>query len=276
MFNRITKKLNGHALEPAAVRAAMDQVGRDLAAARSELDALNLKRRTLLLDDASDTDLDRIEREIDRATIRLEKCTLAEQPLRERLGEAQADARRKRWKSLRESGLVAAAEFSASARATAAAHEKYIQVRETAAREGFAVEALTLPPTPNISGSALLAPDLLDLFDRACSTPVSENAQPQIKVAAKTSRRAPAPADAMTPHSVRLGSSAPIAKAARVADDLSELGAGEARVRTLRAGFSPADDRPAAARDQIVRMSAAAARAAAAAGAVEVLEARHD
>ena len=273
MLHALLKRLNGHALDPGELDAALAQLGRDREAASATRAELEERRKRALLDDESGATIRKLDAEIELVNIALEKLGVAEQPLRERLAAAQAAARRRRWKEIRSAGLEAAAAFSAAARAAAAAHEKYIQVRETATREGFTQEASTLPPTPNINGAALLAADLLDLFDRACSTPASENVQP-IKVAAKAPRRAPAPADAMSPHGVRLAPGAPIAKAERAADDLGELGAGEARVRVIRAGFSPSDHLPAAARGQLVRMPGAAARVAAAAGAVELIEER--
>lgn len=61
-------------------------------------------------------------------------------------------------------------------------------------------------------------------------------------------------------------------KARRTPDDLSPLKPGEARVKVVRYGYAPADDRPAAAYGQIVRMPAATALRAQDNGAVEIIE----
>ena len=60
--------------------------------------------------------------------------------------------------------------------------------------------------------------------------------------------------------------------AKRVPDDTSSLLPGESRVRVLRAGYSPADDRPQAHFGQILKLPRKTAEAAAAAGVVEILE----
>jgi hypothetical protein len=130
--------------------------------------------------------------------------------------------------------------------------------------------------TPNIAGSALLAPDLLDLFERAIR-PASAQARTTAAPARPTARqflpheRKPA-TDSARGVSLALDDRAPAPKQPRTPDDMSPLEPGEVRVRALRSGFSPREDLPQAAYRQIVRMSLGAAERAANAGAVEILE----
>ncbi len=269
MLNALLKRLNGHALEPGELDAALLQLGRDRGAALAARAELEERRKQALLDDESAAAIRKIDNEIEAANILLEKLNVSETPLRERLTQAQAEARRQRWKSTRAAGLAAAAEFIAQARAATELHAKYVALRERAVFE-FGEAAAALPPTPNLQGNALLAPDLLDLFERACSTPAADPPTRPTKTPVKP--RAPAPS---IRHGVRLGDgAAPIQKAPRAADDAAPLAAGEVRVRALRAGFSPSDDQPQVASEQIFRMNAAGAHRAAAAGAVEILEER--
>jgi hypothetical protein len=60
--------------------------------------------------------------------------------------------------------------------------------------------------------------------------------------------------------------------AAREVDDLAPLDPGQARVKVMRHGYSPAENRPQTSYGQVVRMPRGAAERAANAGAVEVLE----
>ncbi len=95
MLNAILNKLNGHAIAPDALEEALTQLGKDREATRTDIDSINQRRRQALLDDASDSEIDKLDRLVDRATIRLEKLNISEQPLRERLTAAQGEARKK-------------------------------------------------------------------------------------------------------------------------------------------------------------------------------------
>jgi hypothetical protein len=64
----------------------------------------------------------------------------------------------------------------------------------------------------------------------------------------------------------------PSRQARRTPDDLSPLEPGQARVRVLRSGFSPSEDREQCAFGQIVRMPLGAAKRAADGAAIEILE----
>ena len=61
-------------------------------------------------------------------------------------------------------------------------------------------------------------------------------------------------------------------RARRLPDDLAPLAADEVRAKVLRAGFSPADDRPQCAFGQIIRMPRATAERAVEAGVIELVQ----
>jgi hypothetical protein len=85
LFNKILAGLNGHGSEAESLDAALVQLGRDRDETRGKIDELQKQRHQLLLDDGTDADLDKLERQIDRAETRLEKQNMSEAPLRERL-----------------------------------------------------------------------------------------------------------------------------------------------------------------------------------------------
>ena len=276
MIKSILSRLNGHAIEPSALSEALAQLARDRAATEAEITLLNAKRRQALLDDASDEVLDKLERQIDRANVKLEKLTIAEQPLREQLATATAAERRRRWDAHVAAHRTATDEFLVAARTAAAKHAALGAVAEQARREGFEAEVQTWPATPNVAGNLLAAPDLLDQFERAM-------APRTITV------KSPAPHDVPVPraatrqptlqHAVRIAGGVPLdvspgqrLTASRDPDDTAPLEAGEARVRVLRSGYSPSDDRPQATRGQLLRMPRSAAEKAASAGVIEILE----
>jgi hypothetical protein len=188
MLTSILKTLNGHATEAESLDAALVQLGIDRDETRAKIDALQKQRHQALLDDASDTDLDKLERQLDRATTRLEKLNMSEAPLRERLADAQTAARKRRWNSLHQAHHDAAVEFLSLARATAAKHSAVIAIVDQAQRDGFSgLVASTFARTPNIEGSPLLAVDLLDIFERSLSPP-----SPRRAAKAKPAKASPA------------------------------------------------------------------------------------
>jgi hypothetical protein len=92
MLTKLLERLNGHAGDPASLAEALGALGRERIAARTSLKELQERRRQALLDDAADSQLDKLEREIDRGQTRIEKLDMAEAPLREQLSAAQAAA----------------------------------------------------------------------------------------------------------------------------------------------------------------------------------------
>jgi hypothetical protein len=267
MYTSILKSLNGHAGETDSLIQALAQLGRDRESVRADLDKLNNERRQALLDDASDTVLDKLERAIDRATVRLEKLNIAEAPLRERITAAKLDARGRRWQAHRETYLAAANDFLAAARLCAAKHAAVIAIVNQMQREGFEAEvAATCPGTPQINNNAVCAPELLDQFSLALAPPAPA---PRRTKLAPTPERAPKSTQGPLYLSGGVPSLAP--PPPRFPDDTAPLNAGQARVKVLRAGFSPADDRPQCAYGQIIRMPRHVAERAAASGVVEII-----
>jgi hypothetical protein len=267
MIKSILKNLNGKGSEAASLEAALFQLGRDRDETRTKIAELKKQRHTALLDDLDDAAIGKIDLLIDRAEVKLEKLNAAEPPLLEKLTAARSAARQRRWRALRDAYLAAAGDFLTSARATAERHADLIRIVDQAQREGFGAEvAATMPATPNVNSHPLLAPDLLNNFERAIAPPPPPARQ--ATAAAPTTRsQAPKPQNPESlQHSVNL-------RASRTPDDTSPLLVGEARVSATGANWSPADDRPATThRGQKLRMPAGAARAAEGRGLVKVIE----
>lgn len=277
MLKTILEKLNGHAAESPAIAGELVQLAADRDAAKAELAALHEKRRALLLDDASDAALDRIEREIDRAEVRLEKLAVAEAPLRARLDDAKVAERRSRWETLLAAHREAAKQFLADARRTIEKHAAVLSIVAEAQRSGFAAEAAAyFPPTPNLHGSPLLAPDLIDHFDLALAPRERAAPAPQ---PTPLSRPKPTPRPTLQHQVTTAETGRPMTpaeaaalRAKRMPDDTSPLEPGQARVRVARSGFSPSDNSPQASHGQVVRMPIHAAERASDNGAVEIIE----
>jgi hypothetical protein len=128
-----------------------------------------------------------------------------------------------------------------------------------------------------------LFPDLVDIYktenDRVFAIPASKPVKPAKAAvpAAQSAARQYLPHERKraidTPRTVSLAlDDRPTQKQSRPADDMSPLAPGMARVRVMRPGFSPADDRPQCHFGQIVVMPLGAARRAAEKAAVEILE----
>jgi hypothetical protein len=272
MLNVILAKLNGHASEAESLSAALLQLGRDRDETRAKIESLQKQRHAALLDDASDTDLDKIERQIDRATVRLEKLNISEAPLVEKLAGARDAARRRRWRELHDSYRTAAGEFLVSARAAAEKHTALISIVGQAQREGFADDVRkTIPATPNANGHPLLAPELLDIFERAILPP----ATPARRAAPAAPRSAlPKAADSLQ-HSITSAGGVQIPpdllRAKRRSPDTAPLKHDQVRVKVLRAGYSPADDQPQCHYGDIIRMLRESAEVVAAHGIVEII-----
>jgi hypothetical protein len=301
MFNSIIKNLNGHGGEAASIDAALVQLSRDRDETRAKIDTLQKQRHQLLLDDASDSDLDKIERQLDRATTRLEKLNLSEPLLRERLADAQTAVRKRRWHALHQAHHTAAFEFLSLARACAEKHREVIATVETAQNEWFAgLVASTMPRTPNIEGSPLLATDLLDIFERSLSPPSPRRAAKVKPAKADASLWDQKSVNYNHPANVQLrttliqppagtslqhawagadttGAISPLKPLGKInadalADDLGALGPGEVRVLVLRRGFSGGlDGGQQSQAGRKTRMLLETAKIAAKNGAVEIL-----
>lgn len=289
MLKTILKRLNGHAAEAPSLNEALEQVGRDRSDTEAELARLNAERKQLLLDDAADATLDKVERQIDRANVRLEKINLAEVPLREALAAATAAERSRRWTAHLAAHRQAAAEFLAAARAVIEKHAAVVAIMNGARREGFEkLMAGAMPATPNIGGNPVCAPAALDEFERALS-PVPRPSgraprggirwyagQPGSEFYDPT--RTPGPAKPTLQHAVVMepGGGPDLAMgrgrmtAPRLPDDEGPLGDGEVRVTVLRSGFQAPDGLSHAGRR--IRLPRDRALQAARAGALEIVE----
>jgi hypothetical protein len=284
MLKTILSTLNGHASELDSLNAALVQLRRDRAAATAQLTALNAERRQALLDDASDAALDKLERQIDRKTIHLEKLSISEEPLKLKIAAAKKvaldaavarhfdiieKAHRKYCSSLRQAdtdqGVLAYYRDAAQAECgeRAVVHiplmvfggllghghaqtwdEETTQDMKAARRTQDAIAATEVPLTPNVP-KVLLA------------KPVPKKPAPSMQhiVTDITGQRSK---DRFT--------------AVRTVDDLSPLQDGFVRVKVLRAGWCPADDVPQCHFGQIVKVGRAKAVHAAATGALEILQ----
>jgi hypothetical protein len=275
MLKTIMKTLNGHGSEVASLEAALLQLGRDREESRIKIGSLQKQRHQALLDDASDAELDKLDRLLDRATVRLEKLNAAEPPLLERLTGARTAARQRRWNELRNTYVTAAGEFLAAARAAADKHTAVIAIMTRARREGFEGEAsATMPATANVNGNALLAPDLLDIFERAIA-PVSAPVRKVAAIPYAPERKKEADGETRNQTvSLAIPPPNPLIRltAQRSVDDVSPLAPGEVRVMALRNGWAPRDDAPQCHAGQQLKMPVGAAQVAANRGLVEILE----
>jgi hypothetical protein len=270
-------KLNGSAADPPTLEAQLAEI-QSAIEALPERQAELAERRLEALRRDDDVQARRIEAQ--QADLARDRDRLADSKrhIGEQLRDATAAARQRRLLSHRAGYSVAAAEFLASARVTVAKHAAVVAVRELACRQGFENETtLMMPATPNINGNALCAPQLLDLYALAVAGQSSDTRIPTPKPLPTSAFRK----RALLPHqrapitdsarAVRLGDGAPgIHRAERTPDDLAPLEPGQARVRVLRAGYSPADNRPQAHYGQLLRMPIQAAQRAE--GAIEIVE----
>jgi len=276
VLNKLLKQLNGHGSDAESLDAALIQLEADRETAQRELSDLQVRRHQALLDDATDATLDKLEREIERAETRIEKLDLAAPGLRERLDAARQDARRRRWEGLLSAWRQAAAEFVSSARATVAAHESLVSLRAAAQSEGFAAEAAAhMPATPNLNGHALLAPDLLDIFEQSMRPPVPDASATRPAIASSSRARARLPHERV-PHGDVHGSvsldfiSAPRPRPTRVVDDVEPLLPGEVRAVVVRPGLEVRGQQCAA--GQKIRLQADDAERCLRSGSIEITE----
>ena len=291
MIKSILKKLNGHAAEAPSLSAALTELEGARTATLKEIEELNQNRRQALLDDESDSVLDKIERSLDRANIRLEKINLAEGPLRDQLAVANATERARRWNVHLAAYRGAAAEFISAARNVAERHAEVISAMNAARREGFEREmATSMPSTPNVGGGALCSTELIDTFERTLN-PASRSpgTAPPIGIRhyagrdgynafgspSTTPPRPPSPslqhAISIDPMMAReLSSNAGRGHAAKLPNDDAPLGVDELRVVVLRGGFETAHGQSQVGRR--VRLNKDAALQAARSGVVDIIE----
>ena len=291
MIKSILKKLNGHAAEAPSLAVALTELEQARAGTLAEIKALNQQRQQALLDDESDAVLDKIERLLDRANIRLEKINLAEGPLRDQLAVANATERARRWNVHLAAYRGAASEFLTVAREVTVRHDAVIAAMNAARREGFEREmATSMPSTPNVGGGALCSAELIDRFERALNSGSrSPGMAPMIGVRHYAGRdgynafgspltaplRPPSPSlqhaislDPMT--ASEISSNAGRTHASKLPNDDAPLGVDELRVVVLRGGFEAPDGQSQVGRR--VRLGKDAALQAARSGVVDIIE----
>jgi hypothetical protein len=188
MINRILQKMNGTSADPAALAAALADLDQQRAATRDKIDELGKRRHQALLDDADDATLDKIERQIDRETIRLEKINLAEAPLRERLGAARAEQRRAQLAEFKgEIGQVGRVLVDA-ARVLVSAANAYVLLGDRMRGAGFEKEmGAHYINAPMLNGAFLASHELIEIFAGELMR-VTAAPKPKKRPAAKTTQ----------------------------------------------------------------------------------------
>jgi hypothetical protein len=287
MLNELIRRLNGHGEDAESLDEAVQRLTVEQSAAHGALKELHERRREALLDDASDSVLDKLERDIAHAESRIEKLALAEPSLRERLRTARvaqetraADKAIARYLELSEdtANKVEAADASAAVQRMFWTQNMRVLGRcgieplgcmlilgdgfglQWAARTRKAVGRMRAAREQRASGQP---------------PPAREKAAPPVQASgARTRMPHQRPKLTDSARTVSPADSAPGRHSAeRVPDDLAPLEPGEARVKVLRAGYSPADNRPQCSYGQVVRMPLGLAARAEDRGALVIIEA---
>jgi hypothetical protein len=284
MLNKLLERLNGHGGDAESLTQAMAQLRRDRESARASVKDLQERRRRALLDDVSDEALDRLEREIARAESRVEKLALAEPLLRERLNTARAaadkvtdDATVSEYVRLSE---IFAEALEAADSAAAVQRMWWNGNERVLSRLGIEPlgAVLILGNGYGIQWAQHTREVIAKIRRRLSGQPAASPQKPPQPLPSSALReRTRLPHErarlADTKSTVTLSDAAPgWHSAAREPDDLAPLEPGEARVKVMRHGYSPADDRPGCSYLQVVRMPLGPAARAADRGAVVIVE----
>lgn len=273
MFEAIRKKLNGKALQSQPVGDALAELLQSRDTARGELAKLKERRRHALLEDAEDKAVEKLDRDIERLELRLEKIDLAEGPLREQLAAATAAERARRWQDFRDRYQEVAQHFIADARKVITAHAELRRIKDTARRDGFEHDVTQLAPPPSMGGSALCAPDLVDIFERAIAGVHFTRPVAVSRVSAPRPAPAPPRSHAVMIDTIsrrQIGGDEGPEHAPPLPDDEGPLEPGEMRARVLRGGYQAPDGQSQVGRR--IRLSREIAIRAAAAGAIEIID----
>ncbi|MGO9039878.1 MAG: hypothetical protein ACLQKH_18005 [Steroidobacteraceae bacterium] len=279
MLNALLKKLNGHGTEVESLEGALVQLARDREATQSEIREAQIRRHQALLDDCTDEALTKLERSLERAQVRLEKIDLAEPGLRDRLATAKTQAQKRAVERHFESIAGAYQTLRDAVLDAEAAQVALMRARDAAIDE---VGEHAINQFPIFAYGGLLGRGTVQSWAAECD---------RILEQARASRRprAPAipdvtaaPAPRPTPPKARESLQHPIhlqggvevhaLTAARQPDDAAPLSTGQARVKVLRAGFSPADDRPQCHRGQVIRLPLGQAAHLESLGVAEIIE----
>jgi hypothetical protein len=275
-------KSNGHHVGDAEMLAAeIAATTQEIASALAEADRLDAASQAEL-DDGTAEEMGARARSQRRAVRRAEQ-RVAE--LREKRALAVWRNKQRSFAEHKSALEAAARQVIDAVEAAAAANAAAVKTFEAARREfGHVAERLM----PQVHFAGLLFPDLVAMWRREVERDLATLARRELPPPA-----AP-PAAAITPIAAKpappladIGGSganrgmppikvviAPPSRPPRErnADDLGPLLAGEVRCRVSNAGFSPRNDLPQCDRAQVIRMPRAAAKRAAARGAIEIIE----
>jgi len=292
MLNKLLAGLNGSGGDPKALRALLEQLGRDREAALGKIEDLKQKRRQALLDDLSDAEIDKIERAQERAAILVQKIDLALPGVRERLGAAEIAARRAAEPGIAKEYSAVFRDYCEALRKIASAH-RAVEAIQAKARSALG-DARTNVLLPSFMYAGLLvasevemwidrnAREMLRQIDALANPPPvkAREAAPPAPVE-RVLARPPAPTGTPQRHGVDSSDYGPWSKrptpphlltASRQPDDTTALLEGECRVRSLRDGWSPAMDRGQTHRGQLVKMPLLDAQLAVRAGVAQIVE----
>lgn len=115
--------------------------------ARRELSALAERRRALLLADASDSEIQKLDAKTDSLRLLVERLDLAEPHLLEQLSVARGERRAAQWKELRAKHLAASFEYARALQAAIDAYNDYGAVCGDLYVAGFEAELRSVQPT---------------------------------------------------------------------------------------------------------------------------------
>jgi hypothetical protein len=154
-------KGNGKAKPPDAQRADIDvalaTIAHDRAAAQSVLDGLDQRREGLLLADAPESEIVKLDAEGDHARIKLDKLDVFEAEIHARLSEVEGIEAEIEWRRLFDARHQAACDFATSFNETCGAMFALRSATNAAAASEIARKfgLLTEPPPLVLSGESL-------------------------------------------------------------------------------------------------------------------------
>jgi hypothetical protein len=157
----LRSKKNGHAKPPDAQRADIDAALAKLAVERSSaqlvLAGLDRRREELLLHDAPESEIVKLDAEGDHARIKLEKLDVFEAEVHARLSELQGVEAEAEWRRLFDARHAAACEFAASFNETCRLMFAFRSATNAASASEIARRfgLLTEPPPLILSGESL-------------------------------------------------------------------------------------------------------------------------
>ena len=276
MLNALLKKLNGHGVDVESLMIALEQLGSERQTSQRDLGELKVRRHQALLDDAPDSSLDKLERDIERTETRLKKIDLAEPGIRTRLTAAQATARKAAEPGFVEEYSKAFADYRGALLALVDAHQRQenIRVRAGQVLGGSRVDVLM----PAFAYRGVMTIDHVQMWisrnSRELLTSAENASAPRVRESAAQPVQVEKAQHESLQHGIYMahGVEMPSLTAPRAPDDTAPLHADQVRVKILRAGYSPRDDSPQCVYGQIIRMPRRVAEYVENMGIVEIIE----